>query len=90
MQLAKQGIRNADHLPMEIRAYIAKWEQLSKLSAIECRLVHVSECSSSTFKELDGFVSADVDCIACVTAMMGKARLIDNIRLDLAWETWNN
>jgi pantoate--beta-alanine ligase len=82
LQLAKQGIRDADQLRMAIRAYIEKWEQLSKPSAVEFRLVYVSVCSSNTFKELDGTVAAGVDCIACVTAMMGKARLIDNIRLE--------
>jgi pantoate--beta-alanine ligase len=86
LEIARQGIRDANQLRNAIRTYIDQWEQLSKPSAVEFRLVYVSVCCSGTFKELDGNVPVDVDCIACIAAMMGKARLIDNIRLQFEEE----
>jgi pantoate--beta-alanine ligase len=80
-KLANEGVRDVARLRAVIKAHVENWERRAKPEGVDFRLVYISICCSSSMRELDGLVSMDVDCIACTAAMMGKARLIDNVRL---------
>lgn len=64
----------------DVEAIRAEVRRLLERGAI--RLLYVSVCDRSTMREVASGIG-EKECLLCVAAMLGKARLIDNVVLDL-------
>lgn len=79
--LAQSGERNAHTLRNAMTCRIGEWQCHEKPSNVHFQLVYVSVCCFATMREIQGDIPVNVDCIACIAAIMGKTRLLDNMFL---------
>lgn len=76
------GERDSDVVRERIRRIVAEWEATSKPPGVSFELMYVSICSADDMREVKGNIREDSgEVLACIAALMGKARLIDNVLL---------
>lgn len=75
----KGGERHAEALRLVARRFIE--EEMKGVTDVSFELKYVSVCEQDTMLEVDGDIEKG-KCVMCVAAMLGKARLIDNVVLD--------
>lgn len=80
--LAKDGERNTNTLRKAMTMYVAEWTQQRKPPDVYFQLAYVSICVEDTMQEIEHIAPDNVTCIACIAAIMGKTRLIDNMALE--------
>lgn len=78
-ELVKSGERDAEALRSVARKLIDG--EMKGVNDVQFEFLYVSVCERDTMLEVDGEIETG-KCVMCVAAMVGKARLIDNVVLD--------
>lgn len=76
------GMRDAEGVRGVVRGVVAEWEGGEKPGGVGFKLMYVSVCRADDMKEIEGRMGGDGgEVLVCIAALMGKARLIDNMVL---------